>query len=166
MPAAIVGDAVNILSQAWLTAEHGTGRVVPPADLGSNNNTRPAAAPTEFSAALPADIVNTAGAAGNQYSAGVENYPRFHENWANRRLRYRGSIVALFESQVATRAWTHAPFGAPRREWGFNSMFGSQRRCLPGTPIIRTFQGVDYRDLGQAEFDTLVSDGDLNFTPM
>lgn len=166
VPAAIVGDAVNILSQAWVTTEHDTGRVVPAADLGSNDSTRPAAAHTEFSAALLTGIVTTAGAASNQYSGGVENYPRFHENWSNRSLRYRGSIVALFESQVATRAWTHAKYGAPRREWGFNAMFGSQRRYPPGTPIIRTFRRVDYRDLGQAEFDTLVDDADLNFTAM
>lgn len=166
VPAAIVADAINILSQSWVGTEHGTGRVVPTADLSSSNNTRPAAAHTEVSAALLTGIVTTAGTANNQYSGGVENYPRFHENWSNRSLRYRGSIVALFESQVATRPWTHARYSPPRREWGFNSMFGSQRRYPPGTPIIRTFRRIDYRDVNLAEFTDLLADTNLGFTKM
>ena len=96
----------------------------------------------------------------------MENYPRFHENWSNRSLRYRGSIVALFTSEVATGVWADARYGAPRREWGFNSMFGSQRRYPPGTPIIRTFRRIDYRDVSEDEFNTLLADANLSFTEM
>ena len=166
VPAAIIADAVNILSAAWDTTDFTTGRVVPAGDLDSSSSSRPSANHTEVSAAFLTGIVSTSGTANSQYSGGVENYPRFHENWGGRSLRYRGSIVALFGSEVATGTWNDARYGAPRREWGFNSMFGSQRRYPPGTPIIRTFRRLDYRDMTKAEWDTLKANTDLAFTEM
>ena len=166
VPAAIVADAVNILSAGWQGTDAVTGQIVPVDDLTSSSTTRPAASHTEVSAAILTGIVETTGTNNNQYSGGVENYPRFHENWSNRSLRYRGSIVALFTSEVATGVWADARYGAPRREWGFNSMFGSQRRYPPGTPIIRTFRRIDYRDVSEDEFNTLLADANLSFTEM
>ncbi len=161
VPASIIADAINVLSQAWLDA---SGR--PVGDGTSANSTRPAAAHTEVSAAFLTGIVTTKSGNNADYSGGVENYPRFHEDWANRSLRYRGSIVALFESQIATGKWSNAKYGAPRREWGFNSMFGQERRYPPGTPIIRTFRRLDYRDLPAAEFNALLANPDLDFAVM
>ena len=164
VPAAIVADAVNILSAGWQGTDALTGQVVPVDDLTSSSTSRPAASHTEVSAAILTGIVETTGTNNNQYSGGVENYPRFHENWGGRSLRYRGSIVALFTSEVATGVWASARYGAPRREWGFNSMFGSQRRYPPGTPIIRTFRRLDYRDVSESEFNALLANADLAFT--
>lgn len=166
VPAAIIADAINVLSSGWAALEHGTGKFVPAGDETSQSSTRPAAGNTEVSAALLTGIVSTSGTASSAYSGGVENYPRFHEEWSGRSLRYRGSIVALFESEIARGAWNSAKYGAPKREWGFNSMFGSQRRYPPGTPIIRTFRRLDYRDVSIPEFNTLLADAHLNFTAM
>lgn len=166
VPAAIIADAVNILSAAWDATDFDTGQVVPAGDISSGSSSRPGAANTEVSAALLTGIVSTTGTLNSQYSGGVENYPRFHENWSGDSLRYRGSIVALFESEVATGTWTRAKYGAPRREWGFNSLFGSQRRYPPGTPIIRTFRRLDYRDISSAEWTALKADTNLSFTEM
>ncbi|MCC6415867.1 MAG: hypothetical protein IT582_08165, partial [Opitutaceae bacterium] len=94
-----------------------------------------------------------------------ENYPRFHENWSSKSLRYRGSIVAMFASEVATGQWTKAKYSAPKREWGFNSMFGDGR-YPPGTPLIRTYRRLDYRDLSPAEFNSLLSNTNLDFMEM
>ena len=166
VPAAIVADAINVLSTGWAATEYGTGKIVPADDETSNNTTRPSAGHTEVSAAFLTGIVSTSGTSSGAYSGGVENYPRFHEDWANRSLRYRGSIVALFESEVATGTWNNARYGAPRREWGFNSLFGTQGRYPPGTPIIRTFRRLDYRDVAAAEFNSLLANTDLSFTQM
>jgi len=166
VPAAIIADAVNILSEAWDTRDFTTNEVVPSGDLTSGNSSRPNSDHTEISAAFLTGIVSTTGTNNSQYSGGVENYPRFHERWSGKSLRYRGSIVALFESEVATGTWHDAKYGAPRREWGFNSMFGTQRRYPPGTPIIRTFRRLDYRDISQAEFKQLSDDTNLSFTKM
>lgn len=166
VPAAIIADAVSLLSSAWDTTDFVTGQVVPAGDITSSNSSRPNANHTEISAALLTGIVSTTGTSNSQYSGGVENYPRFHERWSGKSLRYRGSIVALFESEVATGTWHQSKYGAPRREWGFNSMFGSQRRYPPGTPIIRTFRRLDYRDITKAEWDSLKGNTDLAFTKM
>lgn len=166
VPAAIIADAINILSEAWDTRDFDTNQVVPSGDITSGDTSRPNAHDTELSAAFLTGIVETTGTSSSQYSGGVENYPRFHERWSGRSLRYRGSIVALFASEVATGRWSDARYGAPRREWGFNSMFGGQRRYPPGTPIIRTFRRLDYRDITKAEYDALMANTDLSFTQM
>ena len=43
-----------------------------------------------------AGIVETAN---NDYSGGVENFPRFLENWSGSTFTYNGSMVVLYLSQ-------------------------------------------------------------------
>lgn len=160
-PAAIIADSVNILSQAWWD----TATQKPARDSTSNETSRPTSAATEISCAFLTGIVSTNGSASSNYSGGVENYPRFHENWTNISLRYRGSIVALFESTIARGTWSSARYSPPRREWGFNSMF-AEGRYPPGTPRLRTFRRLDYRDLSNAESAALLSDTRLAFSEM
>jgi hypothetical protein len=95
----------------------------------------------------------------------VENFPRFHENWSGQRLRYRGSMVALFNSTIATGPWSSARYDAPTREWGFSDMFQNGRQP-PGTPMLRTFRRVTYADLTAAQFNTLLNNTSLGFTSM
>ncbi|GAB5560133.1 MAG: hypothetical protein SynsKO_17800 [Synoicihabitans sp.] len=166
VPAAIIADAISVLSSKWDATDFLTGRVVPTGDITSNSSSRPSADHTEVSAAFLTGIVETSGTSNSQYSGGVENYPRFHEKWSGKSLRYRGSIVSLFASEIATGTWHQSKYGAPKREWGFNSMFGDQRRYPPGTPIIRTFRRLDYRDISEAEFNALKADANLSFTKM
>jgi Tfp pilus assembly protein PilX len=162
VPAAVVADAINILSQAWW--DSGTGK--PTGDSTSNNTSRPAAAHTEVSAAFITGIVESPmGGGASQYSGGVENYPRFHENWGSKNFRYRGSMVALFASSVGTGKWSSAKYGAPNRQWGHNALFASGR-YPPGTPRLRTYRRLDYRDLTPAEFNTLLADTRLEFIAM
>lgn len=157
-PVAIAADAINILSAAWW---NGT---LPVGDATSNNSTEPAATKTEVAAAFLTGNVPTT-SSGASYSGGVENFPRFHENWGGVRFRYRGSMVALFNSTVATGPWSNANYGAPTREWGFSQMF-QQGRQPPGTPMLRTFRRVTYGDLTAAQFNTLRGDTTLGFTSM
>lgn len=74
--------------------------------------------------------------------------------------------MSLFASEIATGTWAQSKYGAPKREWGFSSMFGDQRRYPPGTPIIRTFRRLDYRDISETEYNALLADTDLSFTKM
>ncbi len=158
-PAAIVADAIGVISNAWWNS--GTG--LPVGDSTSSNSTRPAASSTEVSCAFLTGIVDTVGS--SSYSGGVENYPRFHEKWSGKSLRYRGSIIALFNSEIATGPWKNTKYSPPKREWGFNSMFGGGT-YPPGTPRLRTYRRLDYRDLSDAEFNTLLADTRLNFLSM
>jgi len=156
-PVAIIADAVNILSNAWVSGGLPTGDAT---STGSPIN----AAHTEISAAiLTGNVATNTGA--STYSGGVENFPRFHENWTGDNFRYRGSMVALFNSTVATGLWNNATYNAPNRVWGFNQMF-QQGRQPPGTPRIRSFRRVSFADLTKAQFDTLLASTTFNFTSM
>jgi len=80
-PAAIVADAVNLLSNAW---------------LDSNSGTVPAASNSTVNAAIVSGILPT----GNgYYCGGVENFPRFLENWSGKSFTYYGSMIELYNSK-------------------------------------------------------------------
>ena len=166
LPAAIVADAINILSSAWVSGG------VPTGDVNSFNSSVSSrvASNTEISAAFLTGNVATSGVGNlnDNYSGGVENFPRLHESWSasgNRTLRYRGSMVALFNSEVATGRWIDASYGAPTREWGFNRMFADGRQP-PGTPMLRSFRRLDYRDISEADFNSLLSNTTYGFREM
>jgi hypothetical protein len=159
-PVSIAADAVNILSNAWWNA--GSGK--PVGDDTSSNTTRPGATSTEIAAAIVTGNVPT-NSGGTSYSGGVENFPRFLEDWSGDTFRYRGSMVALFNSTVATGAWSSARYSAPDRVWGFSDMFKSGRQP-PGTPMIRTFRRVTYGDLTATQFNALLNNTTLGFTAM
>lgn len=153
VPVAIAADAINILSNAW-------------SDNTSAATTRPDASNTEVSAAFLTGNVPTSGTGGSSYSGGVENFPRFLEDWSGGiKFRYRGSMVALFNSTVATGPWSAASYSPPTREWGFNTMFRDGRQP-PGTPMLRTFRRVTYSDLTAAQFDALKTTTMFHFTAM
>ncbi|AOS45374.1 hypothetical protein Verru16b_02455 [Lacunisphaera limnophila] len=168
VPAAVIADAVNILSSAWWNSGSG----VPSGDANSSAAVSSrVAANTEICAAFLTGNVATAGSGNNNsnYSGGVENFPRLHENWTasgNRTLRYRGSMIALFNSEVATGPWANASYGAPTREWGFSKLFGTQGRYPPGTPMIRSFRRLDYRDLSATQFAAILADTAYAFDEM
>ena len=105
-PAAIVADAVNILSNSWLDSKSGTN---------------PTAAPTTVNAAVVSGNVPT----GNgYYSGGVENFPRFLENWGGKNFTYYGSMIQLYQSKQAIGRWgANNVYGAPNRAWYFDTDF-------------------------------------------
>ena len=105
-PAAIVADAVNVLSNNWSDARAGT---------------MPTATPTTINAAFLAGNVPTTD---TNYSGGVENFPRFLENWSGVRFNYVGSMVILFPSQQAVGTWGKSGvYNAPTRNWAYDKNF-------------------------------------------
>jgi hypothetical protein len=141
-PAALVADAVTVLSEDWEDED----------SMKKLKKHRRAKTMTEVAAAILTGLVPSDKHNNNKYSGGVENFPRFLEAWGTA-LRYRGSMVALFESEVATGTWSYGGnvYTAPSRNWGFNSLF-SEGYYPPGTPNTRTFRKVNFRDLTEAEF--------------
>jgi len=109
---------------------------------------------TEIAAALLTGIVPSNKDGNNQYSGGAHNFPRLLETWSGA-LAIRGSMVALFESRVATEPWSIRVYNAPPRYWGFNEMF-AQGRYPPQTPRVRTYRRVDFRDVSAEEYQALV----------
>jgi len=136
-PAAIVADAINILSGNWQDTNSTRG-------LASRS-----ASHTTVNAAFLAGIVET----GNgYYSGGVENFPRFLENWSSRTFTYNGSMIVLYRSQYATAPWRGTGTGpdiynAPNRNWYFDRNFMDPARLPPLTPSVRAMIRGQWRML-------------------
>ncbi len=58
------------------------------------------------------------------YSGGLNNFPRFLEDWTNKTFTYTGSMIELFNSQIAIGEWdTGSIYVPPNRNWNFDSNF-------------------------------------------
>jgi hypothetical protein len=124
-PASIAADAITILSENWQD-----GRST---DTVAN---RPATS-TTVNAAFLSGIVPTSTA--DDYSGGVENFPRFLENWSGSTFTYNGSMVVMFYSKEATSPWkSHTDvYNPPSRNWAFDVNFLDSTRLPPDTPQFR-----------------------------
>ncbi len=142
VPAAVVADAITILSNNWIDTN--SSKAV------SYRN----ASSTEVSAAFLTGIVPSDKVNNNAYSGGVENFPRFLENWGGDTFLYRGSMVSLFESEVANDPWcsSSSVYSPPNRKWSFSDLF-SEGNYPPGTPNSRTYRRVGYKVLTKSAYD-------------
>jgi hypothetical protein len=105
-PAAIIADAVNILSNAWIDA---------------NSGTKPIATPTTVNAGIVSGNVPSAN---GYYSGGLENFPRFLENWSGKTFTYYGSMIQLYQSEQAIGRWgANNVYDPPTRAWYFDNNF-------------------------------------------
>ncbi|MEO0511004.1 MAG: hypothetical protein AAF065_14230 [Verrucomicrobiota bacterium] len=143
-PAALIADSLTFLSVNWDDQK------------SKESLSQRTAADTEVSAAILTGLVPSGEEGTKRYSGGVENFPRFLENWGGKNLRIRGSMVALFESEVGTRGWGYGDvYGAPNRDWGFHSKF-AEGYLPPGTPNTRRYRAVDFQVVDKATYDSHV----------
>ncbi|MCW5550842.1 MAG: hypothetical protein KIS67_01620 [Verrucomicrobiae bacterium] len=128
-PAALIADAINVLSGSWSDAN------------STKSLSSRVAANTTVNAAFLAGIVET----GNgYYSGGVENFPRFLENWSGKTFTYNGSMIVLYRSQFATGPWrgtgtTYNIYNPPNRNWYFDTNFLDPTKLPPLCPSVRAF---------------------------
>ena len=134
VPSSVVGDAISILSNAWNDANHQAQVIV-----------KPAASPTEVYTAIlaghsatPCDHEDMGCPGGYEdfYGGGIENYPRFLENWSGQTLKFVGSLVSIHESVVAVGTWSGRPYSPPVRDWSFDVRFSDPLNLPPGTPVV------------------------------
>jgi hypothetical protein len=135
-PAALMGDAISVLSGNW-------------SDTNSNNgasSTRTAKDDT-VNAAFLAGIVETTMVGGvKHYSGGLENFPRFLENWSGKNFTYNGSMVVMFPSRYATSWWVGPSattyYQAPHRVWAFDKNYLAKEKLPPNTPgVLKLVRG-------------------------
>ncbi len=142
-PAALIADAITVLSNSFN-------------ETTSKSSTKPTASSTEVSAAFLTGLVPTIPGT-SAISGGAHNFPRFLEKWSSKTLLYRGSLVALFESEIHEVAMYNTNhYSPPTRDWGFHDYFKAGR-FPPGTPYTRDFARIDFRDLTKAEYDTAIA---------
>jgi hypothetical protein len=124
-PSAVAGDAVNILSNSWSDANSS-------ASLSGRN-----ASNTTINTAILSGIVSTR-TNPNTYSGGVENFPRFLENWSGDTLTYNGSMVQIFNSKQAVGTWGKGNvYDPPNRNWAFDSRLRSTPP--PGVFLVTSY---------------------------
>ena len=98
------------------------------------------------------------GCGANAYGGGLENFPRFLENWSGGvTFTYTGSLVSLFASAFARGLWNNttnvAPnpaggyYDPPTRTWQFDVNFRFPERLPPGTPSVGTVLQTAYRPI-------------------
>jgi hypothetical protein len=130
-PAAVIGDAINLLSNSWNdTKTHASGL--------------PSAAATTYNMAMISGNQDTVG---STYNGGLENLPRFHENWTGKACNIRGSLVNTWNSVHATGQWVYGGnrYTAPNRNWTYDTDFNDVSKLPPFTP--RAVSAVDVAQL-------------------
>lgn len=82
------------------------------------------------------------------YGGGLENFPRFLEDWGGgKTMQYAGSLVSLFGSRYSNvRGWSwRTYYGAPTRDWSFDTRFSDPMQLPPGTPVVTNITQTAYR---------------------
>ena len=156
-PAAIMADTLHILSgrrgpQANNNTYHDDPTALPAGSMYTTDSvtanrrvlSNRQANPTTVAAAFLANTDTTGGAdgaggRGGSYNGGLENYPRMHESWSGRTLRYAGSFVSLGEPLRSTGAWpgtgnTPGVYNAPVRDFNYDLRFNDASNLPPLTP--------------------------------
>jgi hypothetical protein len=115
---------------------------------------------TEISACLLTGIVRTTS---GQTSGGVHNFPRLLEFWpanSGTTLAIRGSMVALFESQVATEPWSIRVYQGATRHWGLHNALRDAGHDVPLEPIVIGAHRLRYLELTAAQYEKIKGDID------
>ena len=115
--AAVFADAVTILSNNWDDSKSSSSL----SSRSASNTTVNTAIVAGF---LPSGWTNPKSGAQYGYSGGLNNFPRFLEDWTGKTFTYTGSMIELFTSQIATGEWdTGSIYVPPTRNWNFDSNF-------------------------------------------
>lgn len=158
MPAAFMGDSINVLSSNWSGNNNATGFTTSRCrnDCQSRRSLNSAverpATTTYINAAFlgGSDLTN-----GSAYGGGFENYPRFHEKWnttsPSQMVRYRGSIVSLGTPLRSSGAWCGTGgssasgcniYEAPLRDWDYDLDFQVMEKLPPLTPRVISVEQI------------------------
>jgi len=107
---------------------------------------------TEVSACMLTGIVPTTS---NQTSGGVHNFPRLLEQWSGTGLYIRGSMVAMFSSEIATEPWSIRIYSGAGRYWGLHQSLRDANHDIPLEPVVLNAQRLHYTEITAAEYAAL-----------
>jgi hypothetical protein len=135
-PAALMGDAITILSSNWSDNYSLANTNVNSTTLAARPATN-----TTINAAMLEGIVPTVKTINGNYSGGVENFARLLESWTGSTNIYNGSVVVMFSSIYATNYWQTGGnyYTVPTRQWAFDTNFLQQSKLPPLTPQVVNF---------------------------
>lgn len=130
VPAAVVGDSINILSNAWKDENSMLAR-----------DSRARSSSTTINCAL---LGGNVASSSSSYSGGIENFIRLHENWSDdgsvkKYLTIKGTLALLYASKDAVGLWGSAEYSPPNRRWYYDQDFRNSTPpgFLPGAKYER-----------------------------
>jgi hypothetical protein len=124
-PAAVMADSLNVVSNSCIDSNNLL-------NCGIQGQQPSGTDTTINSAFLAGNDVSTT----NNYNGGLENYPRFHENWGDNKLTYRGSFVSLQIPLKVRGSWGAQVYDPPLRYWQYDSAFNAVSELPPLTPYV------------------------------
>jgi hypothetical protein len=133
-PAAFLADTVNILSNAWADSNSYSGGA--PRALSYRIATDTTVNSAFLAGTDTTGGVEGGGGQGGAYNGGLENYPRFHEDWTGRTFTYRGSFVSLNRPRHQNGVWVYGGnyYTAPNRVWSYETAYNNAANLPPITP--------------------------------
>lgn len=145
-PAALIADAVTILSNGWTDARS--------FNFANDQNSRNAVT-TGYRFAIIAgksiafDRPNWAPAGDTGTDGGVHNFMRMLEDWGGQTINYRGSIVSLYTARQFIGIYrANANVYAPgTRAFNFDTDFLTPSLLPPGTPMFRDVNTLKFRQI-------------------
>jgi hypothetical protein len=157
VPASLVSDAFFPLSKTWsdsCSAMYPGNTGNRRADLNAPNNTAETAvragiiAGNNLGALAGAPDAGNAAAGESRLNGGMHNFPRFLESWGAR-WNFVGSLIPLYHSTQAVAPYNanSTIYGAPIRNWAFDSTFLDPNRLPPSTPQFQYVQPTAFRQL-------------------
>ena len=139
VPAALLCDAITILSSAWNDITSRTSINAAQGIAGTGTST----ATNTVNAAIITGNVPSTGTDATTFSGGVHNLMRLQEDWSSMNLVLNTSIVVLWSSQMATNQFRNPTgwsgvinpyYSPPTRLWGFDPNFYDPAKQPQGVP--------------------------------
>lgn len=151
VPAAVVGDAITLLSRNWTDAQ----------SFASPNNYSGRTATTtayRFAALAGKGLSfpycgSTCGTPGDLFGTdgGAANFLRMLENWSGQTTGYRGSLISLHINRQAIGTYkfggTNNVYNAGARAFTFDINFLTPALLPPGTPMFRDVNTLQFRQI-------------------
>jgi hypothetical protein len=133
-PASVLADSLNVLSNACLNTDFVIHKLNAQSCNTGSNAAKITPTPTTINSAFLAgtDITNSANTSG--YNGGLENYPRFSEQWGGVLVTYRGSFVSTSTPLHVSGTWTNQGYTPPGRNWDYDIRFNSAENLPPLAP--------------------------------
>jgi len=133
-PALVAGDAVTLLSKNWQDAYS-----VLNAKKRQEDHNITAADTRVNTVVMTGNTETTPG----DYNGGLENVLRFQEYWSGRTLRFRGSIICMWNSQLADGPWEYGQYyTAPNRDWGYDEIYRTE--VPPGMSRVFGLEEIEW----------------------
>jgi hypothetical protein len=159
VPAAVMGDAVTLLSNSWTDSESFSSPTCTTTPCAYSTETGRFASTTAYyrTAVMGGSTVPFAQPTGyTTYQdfgtdGGVHNFLRMLENWGSSTLYYMGSIADFYYSVQATGVYkdglANSVYSPPTRAYSFDTDFESISELPPGTPRFTDVNALAFQQV-------------------